>query len=423
MLSRNCSSLLSARDSRCVARPRCSTAARCRERDLPCLRKLPPIVDKLRHNLAKSHRQHNEHCGSGRFAGNFNEVFTDLDMIPMTEGEQLQHTEFVRGLKRGDHAVGVTRSTARCRRRNSQSEVATVHLSDLVARDLASTGANDGVRCGPRSARSGKRVILGPTGIGKSMMASQAGYVWSDLVLQEPDLTDDELDPIQRAMSEYELVFRISARNHRRLKEDNLANLLIPHAYLARLSQDDFNEILTYLLDNGERVLVIFDGADEMSDQLAASAALQELLSADSFPGRTLLVTSRVSSSTDPFIENAELCAMVMEMDDAHVDTFVKRRLQSNFREHGDDVVDLLWQAWTEALEVHRNKLLQVVQLPVLANIAVGTYIGGVRLNSDDVEGSIRQAVQAVPQKPSQAAWGHDLRSHQQLFRENEAHR
>ncbi|XP_042293591.1 MHC class II transactivator isoform X2 [Sceloporus undulatus] len=89
-------------------------------------------------------------------------------------------------------------------------------------------------------------VLLGEAGMGKSLLAQKICLEWSE-----------------GQWPKYDFVFRFDCGHLNTGSHQNLKSLLFEHS---ALSQEELNEVYKYVLHNPEKVLLIFDGFEELKD-------------------------------------------------------------------------------------------------------------------------------------------------------------
>ena len=147
-------------------------------------------------------------------------------------------------------------------------------------------------------AKKRKILVVGRPGIGKTMFSTKILRDWA---------SDTLFNKTQKSQTDFKVAFLVKLRMfNSRNKELNLRELLDHSEYSTALSEDIWN----YILDNPERVLVIFDGFDEYSyrteiskddvpyrnneeDKMPVHFLLKKIVTGKILTGATVLMTTR----------------------------------------------------------------------------------------------------------------------------------
>ena len=119
-------------------------------------------------------------------------------------------------------------------------------------------------------------LIEGTSGIGKTTLACQVCYMWAK----------EELD----SLKDYDLVILVRLRKKRAQKATKLEHLL-PYG-----NTTDMEDLKT-AIGNGEGVLIVCDGFDELPHHQQRSDFYVHLFSGELLPAATVIVTTRPSAS------------------------------------------------------------------------------------------------------------------------------
>uniref|UniRef100_A0A1X7TAU3 NACHT domain-containing protein n=1 Tax=Amphimedon queenslandica TaxID=400682 RepID=A0A1X7TAU3_AMPQE len=125
--------------------------------------------------------------------------------------------------------------------------------------------------------RSLRVVIDGPPGIGKTTLCHKLLNMWSIGALIH---------------QQYDLVLYCPLRNSKIAKANTLADLFVRQRYEVPLVAEWFEK------RNGEGLLIIFDGWDELSEQLRQSSLASSIICKDELDQCSVIVTSRSYASS-----------------------------------------------------------------------------------------------------------------------------
>ena len=155
-------------------------------------------------------------------------------------------------------------------------------------------------------------VIDGPPGIGKTTLCRKLLNMWSNGILQH---------------QEYELVLYCPFRNSKITTATTLADLFIPET--SKLS-----EVVKQMSDkDGRGLLLIFDGWDELSEQLRKSSLAASIIRREKLVYCSVIVTSRSYASSSLLkIDNVSRHVQVIGFSEEEISTVIIQTLQKNSR-------------------------------------------------------------------------------------------
>ena len=178
-----------------------------------------------------------------------------------------------------------------------------------------------------------KILVVGRPGIGKTMFSTKILRDWA---------SDNLISETQKSQIDINVAFLIKLRMFNSINKDlNLRELLDHSEYSTALSEDIWN----YILDNPERVLVIFDGFDEYlgrteinkddiphrnsgEERMPVHLLLKKIVSGKILTGATVLTTTRpnaVSCITSlHFDKTVEILGFSTEQVNDYVRKFTK---------------------------------------------------------------------------------------------------
>ena len=179
-----------------------------------------------------------------------------------------------------------------------------------------------------------KILIVGRPGIGKTMFSTKILREWA---------SDDLLNETQKSQIDFKFAFLVKLRMFNFTdKELNLRELLVHSEYSTTLSEETWS----YIRENPQRVLIIFDGFDEYSrkaeinkddvqyrnseeDRMPVHFLLKKMLSGKILTGATVLMTTRpnaVSCIRSPvFDKTVEILGFNTEQVEDYVEKFSKQ--------------------------------------------------------------------------------------------------
>ena len=179
-----------------------------------------------------------------------------------------------------------------------------------------------------------KILIVGRPGIGKTMFSTKILRDWA---------SDNLLNETQKSQIDFKVAFLVKLRMFNFTdKELNLRELLDHSEYSTTLSEETWS----YIRENPQRVLIIFDGFDEYSrkaeinkgddqyrhseeDRMPVHFLLKKILSGNILTGATVLMTTRpnaVSCIRSPiFDKTVEILGFNTEQVEDYVEKFSKQ--------------------------------------------------------------------------------------------------
>ena len=179
-----------------------------------------------------------------------------------------------------------------------------------------------------------KILVVGRPGIGKTMFSTKILRDWA---------SDNLLNETQKSQIDFKVAFLVKLRMFNFTdKELNLRELLDHSEYSTTLSEETWS----YIRENPQRVLIIFDGFDEYSrkdeinkddvqyrnseeDRMPVHFLLKKMLSGKILTGATVLMTTRpnaVSCIRSPnFDKTVEILGFTTEQVEDYVEKFSKQ--------------------------------------------------------------------------------------------------
>ena len=154
-------------------------------------------------------------------------------------------------------------------------------------------------------------VIDGPPGIGKTTLCRKLLNMWSNgpLVYQQ-----------------YDLVLYCPLRNSKIVTATTLADLFVCQRYEVPMVAEWFEK------RNGEGLLIIFDGWDELSEQLRQSSLAASIICKEKLDQCSVIVTSRsyASSSLLEIMSNLSRHVQVIGFSEEEISTVIIQTLQKD---------------------------------------------------------------------------------------------
>ena len=179
-----------------------------------------------------------------------------------------------------------------------------------------------------------KILVVGRPGIGKTMFSTKILRDWA---------SDNLISETQKSQIDINVAFLIKLRMFNSINKDlNLRELLDHSEYSTALSEDIWN----YILDNPERVLVIFDGFDEYlgrteinkddiphrnsgEERMPVHLLLKKIVSGKILTGATVLTTTRPNAvscfGSLYFHKTVEILGFTTEQVKDYVEKFSKQ--------------------------------------------------------------------------------------------------
>ena len=177
-------------------------------------------------------------------------------------------------------------------------------------------------------------LVVGRPGIGKTMLSTKILRDWA---------SDNLLNETQKSQIDFKVAFLVKLRMFNSTdKELNLRELLDHSEYSTTLSEETWS----YIRENPQRVMIIFDGFDEYSrkaeinkddvqyrnseeDRMPVHFLLKKILSGKILTGATVLMTTRpnaVSCIISPiFDKTVEILGFTTEQVEDYVEKFSKQ--------------------------------------------------------------------------------------------------
>ena len=161
------------------------------------------------------------------------------------------------------------------------------------------------------SSRSLRVVIDGPPGIGKTTLCRKLLNMWSNGTLVH---------------QQYDLVLYCPLRNSKIATATTLADLFVCQHYEVPMVTEWFEK------RNGEGLLIIFDGWDELSEQLRQSSLAASIICKEKLHKCSVIVTSRsyASSSLLEIMSNLSRHVQVIGFSEEEISTVIIQTLQKD---------------------------------------------------------------------------------------------
>ena len=154
-------------------------------------------------------------------------------------------------------------------------------------------------------------VIDGPPGIGKTTLCRKLLNMWSNGTLVH---------------QQYDLVLYCPLRNSKIATATTLADLFVRQRYEVPLVAEWFEK------RNGEGLLIIFDGWDQLSEQLGQSSLAASIICKEKLDQCSVIVTSRsyASSSLLEIMSNLSRHVQVIGFSEEEISTVIIQTLQKD---------------------------------------------------------------------------------------------
>ena len=161
-------------------------------------------------------------------------------------------------------------------------------------------------------------LVVGRPGIGKTMFCKKILRNWA---------SDNLLSDAQKSEMDLKLAFLIKFRNFNYTNEKLSLRKLLDASEYSKLPLSD--EVWHYIIDNPDKVLVIFDGFDNVEDSMPLHTLYKKILSGKILPGATVLTTIRptaVSFFEPPiaFERIVEILDFTSAKEEEDLDNFTK---------------------------------------------------------------------------------------------------
>ena len=162
-------------------------------------------------------------------------------------------------------------------------------------------------------------LVVGRPGIGKTMFCKKILRNWA---------SDNLFSDARKSEMDLKLAFLIKFRKFNHTNEElSLRKLLDASEHSKPLS----DEVWHYIIDNPDKVLVIFDGFDNVEDSMPLHTLYKKILSGKILPGATVLTTTRptaVSFFEAPiaFERIVEILGFNSDKVEEYVDKFTKEK-------------------------------------------------------------------------------------------------
>ena len=161
-------------------------------------------------------------------------------------------------------------------------------------------------------------LVVGRPGIGKTMFCKKILRNWA---------SDNLFSDAQKSEIDLKLAFLIKFRNFNYTNEKLSLRKLLDASEYSKLPLSD--EVWHYIIDNPDKVLVIFDGFDNVEDSMPLHTLYKKILSGKILPGGTVLTTIRptaVSFFEPPiaFERIVEILDFTSAKEEEDLDNFTK---------------------------------------------------------------------------------------------------
>ncbi|XP_038051719.1 uncharacterized protein LOC119725562 [Patiria miniata] len=138
--------------------------------------------------------------------------------------------------------------------------------------------------------KSNRLLIRAEAGYGKTTLLKRIAYDWADLKTKGDDQTQNQQPEHTSVLERYELVFVIDV--NRMGKNFDIVDAIFSQILTdSRLKKKDLEQ---YIHENQERVLILFDGADEVSLQRVKDAQCEKVLDLNGVLSFKLLKSCKV---------------------------------------------------------------------------------------------------------------------------------
>ena len=163
----------------------------------------------------------------------------------------------------------------------------------------------------PRDSSLPLRVVIdGPPGIGKTTLCRKLLNMWSNGTLVH---------------QQYDLVLYCPLRNSKIATATTLADLFVHQRYEAPMVAEWFEK------RNGEGLLIIFDGWDELSEQLRQSSLATSIICRDKLDQCSIVVTSRSYASSSLLkVDSLSRHVQVIGFSEEEISTVIIQTLQKD---------------------------------------------------------------------------------------------
>ena len=188
-------------------------------------------------------------------------------------------------------------------------------------------------------------VIDGPPGIGKTTLCRKLLNMWSNGTLVH---------------QQYDLVLYCPLRNSKIATATTLADLFVRQRSKVPMVTEWFEK------KNGEGLLIIFDGWDELSEQLRQSSLAASIICKDELDQCSVIVTSRsyASSSLLEIMSNLSRHVQVIGFSEKEISTVIIQTLQKDTK---------LAQELINDLKV-RNDVQSLCYVPLVCSMVILVY-------------------------------------------------
>ena len=174
-----------------------------------------------------------------------------------------------------------------------------------------------------------KRILVqGETGIGKSTFVKKLAVDWAEL--DDAEMTEEQKDVLRK----FKLVVALPLKNVSTCK--TLEEIISCSHLFPKDEKTSTDDLLSYIRDNQEKVLLVFDGYDEYRTVTEAEtqfgsrsdSPICEIFQGNNLRDCTVLVTSRISQ-TDELQKDADKHAEVTGFDGEDKEAFMMKMLNS----------------------------------------------------------------------------------------------
>ena len=161
-------------------------------------------------------------------------------------------------------------------------------------------------------------LVVGRPGIGKTMFCKKILRNWA---------SDNLFSDAQKSEMDLKLAFLIKFRKFNYTNEKLSLRKLLDASEYSKLPLSD--EVWHYIIDNPDKVLIIFDGFDNVEDSMPLHTLYKKILSGKILPGATVLTTVRptaVSFFQPPiaFERTVEILGFTSAKVEEDLDNFTK---------------------------------------------------------------------------------------------------